>query len=312
MRKVQLTAGLFGPGGLLMAPPTGERYTVPSAEAFQHYQVLSGRAIPDTYPKAQELRDGGFSLFQPKGWHYAAMALRGRQYSAKACWLASALEASLLTACITYPMLIGTRLSVADLDAFSGSLQEIQAATMAVFITSGLVFPALMGPWHGKRARNHEVRTPQPPVPKTRNGPHGSGHGKAKAKAKAKAKRFLPRPVPWTGFISARFRKTMYLMARALQQAAAQLQVLLHLIDARPGDHIFDGCQEAMVKSQVFIALGSFDYGKTTQGNRAFSVEFLLDPTWVGVILPQLPELTPRVWLDHKVVLTFSALPEEY
>ena len=42
-------------------------------------------------------------------------------------------------------------------------------------------------------------------------------------------------------------------------------------------------------------------------------MEFILDPTWVDVILPQLPELTQRrVWLDHKVVLTFSALPEEW
>ena len=43
-----------------------------------------------------------------------------------------------------------------------------------------------------------------------------------------------------------------------------------------------------------------------------FSVEFILDPKWVDVILPQLPELTRRVWLDHQVVLAFSALPEEW
>ena len=43
-----------------------------------------------------------------------------------------------------------------------------------------------------------------------------------------------------------------------------------------------------------------------------FSVEFILDPRWVDVILPQLPELTRRVWLDHQVVLAFSALPEEW
>ena len=34
----------------------GERYTVPSAEAFKRHQILSGRAIPDTYPKAHEFQ----------------------------------------------------------------------------------------------------------------------------------------------------------------------------------------------------------------------------------------------------------------
>ena len=45
---------------------------------------------------------------------------------------------------------------------------------------------------------------------------------------------------------------------------------------------------------------------------QCFNVDVLLDPLWIDVLLPQLPDITRSVWEDWDIVVTFTVFLESW